>query len=60
MWQEIIVGLCVLGALIFLARRWLPGGKKKAGDCGSGCGSCSTTSCATPETSTKATDTPNR
>jgi hypothetical protein len=40
MWQEIIVGLCVLGALVFLLRRWLPGGQRKSASCGSGCGGC--------------------
>lgn len=60
MWQEIIVGLCVIGALVFLVRRWLPGGKKKAADCGSGCGSCSTSSsCATPAATDKARNTSN-
>lgn len=49
MWQEMIVGLCVIGALVFLVRRWLPIGKKKSAGCGSGCGGCaSTSSCQTP------------
>jgi len=38
MWQEIIVGICVLAALVFLLRRWWPFGKNKS-SCGS-CGSC--------------------
>lgn len=37
MWQEIIVGTCVLAAAYFVLRQWLPIGKKKTG----GCGSCS-------------------
>jgi hypothetical protein len=49
MWQEIIVGLCVIGALVFLVRRWLPMGKKKSAGCDSGCSGCaSTTACQTP------------
>ncbi|OZY86352.1 hypothetical protein CBP51_04810 [Cellvibrio mixtus] len=46
MWQEIIVGVCVLAAVIFLARRWIfPSAKKSAGcgGCG-GCGGCDKTS----------------
>jgi len=35
MWQEIIVGLCVLAALIFIVRRLL----KKNNSC-SGCSGC--------------------
>ena len=42
MWQEIIVALCVLAATYFVARQWLPIGKKKSSDCG-GCAGCSTT-----------------
>lgn len=37
MWQEVIVGLCVLAASYFVLRQWLPIGKKKAAGCG-GCG----------------------
>jgi hypothetical protein len=49
MWQEIIVGLIVLAALIFLARQWLPFAKKSTGSCG-GCGGCSTAnSCSNPD-----------
>jgi hypothetical protein len=51
MWQEIIVGICVLGALVFLVRRWLPVGRKKSAACGSGCGGCASTgstSCSIP------------
>ncbi len=43
MWQEIIVGLCVLLALIYLLHQWLPGLGKKSGDCG-GCSGCATSS----------------
>ncbi len=39
MWQEIIVGLCVLAALIFLLHRYLPIGRKKAAAC-DGCTGC--------------------
>lgn len=41
MWQEILVGIAVIAAILFLARRYLPMGKKKDG-CGScdGCGGC--------------------
>ena len=53
MWQEMIVGLCVIGALVFLVRRWLPVGKKKSTGCGSGCGGCtSTNTCQTQTDST--------
>lgn len=46
MWQEVIVGICVLAALVFLLRRWLFG--KKTSGCG-GCAGCDTTSsCKTP------------
>ena len=50
MWQEMIVGICVIAALIFLLRRWLPFfGNKNTGSCG-GCGGCSTdnNSCSNP------------
>lgn len=43
MWQEIIVGLCVLAAVVFLAKRWLPVFKSSKVGCDSGCGSCGTT-----------------
>lgn len=49
MWQEIIVGLCVLAAVYFLVRRWLFPAKKSAA-CG-GCSGCDKTpesSCANP------------
>lgn len=49
MWQEIIVGLCVLAAAYFLVRRWLFPTKKSAA-CG-GCSGCDKTpesSCANP------------
>lgn len=48
MWQEIIVGICVLAAAVFLLRHWLGLGKK-ASACG-GCSSCdktTNTSCST-------------
>lgn len=38
-WQEVIVGVCVLLAVIVVIKRVLPG--KSAGSCGSGCGGCS-------------------
>lgn len=49
MWQEVIVGLCVTAAVIFLLRRWLPFfGSKNTGSCG-GCGGCDTAkSCGNP------------
>lgn len=37
MWQELIVGLCVLLAIIFLIRYWVFNQKKSS--CG-GCSSC--------------------
>jgi len=37
MWQEIIVGICVLLAVVYVLRQWLPGLGRK----GSGCGGCS-------------------
>jgi len=55
MWQEIIVGCIVLGAVLYLTRQWLPfsktssGNKKSSGSCG-GCGGCNTAkSCSNPE-----------
>lgn len=50
MWQEIIVSICVVLAVIFLVRRWLFPAAKKSAACG-GCGGCestSTSSCANP------------
>lgn len=48
MWQEIIVGLCVFAAIVFLAWRWLPIKRKKTSGCDSGCGSCgSAKTCST-------------
>jgi hypothetical protein len=52
MWQEIIVGICVIAAFAFLAHRWLPFFKKKTAGCDTGCGGCSTTStssCSNPQ-----------
>jgi hypothetical protein len=40
MWQELIVGICVLVALAFLLRTYLPPfAKNKSGSCG-GCNGC--------------------
>jgi hypothetical protein len=50
MWQEVIVGLCVIAAVIFLVRRWLFPSANKSAACG-GCGGCdktSATSCNNP------------
>ncbi len=48
MWQEIIMGFIVLGAVAYLTRQWLPFGKKSSGSCG-GCGGCNTAkSCGNP------------
>jgi hypothetical protein len=48
MWQEVIVGICVLGAVIFLLRRWFFSPKKSAcGGC-SGCEKTSESSCSNP------------
>lgn len=49
MWQEIVVGVCVAGAALFLLRRWIFPGKKATG-CGgcSGCAKTSESSCSTP------------
>lgn len=48
-WQEIIVGICVLVAVIVVIKRILPG--KSAGSCGSGCGGCaSKPACSTSDT----------
>ncbi|QEI11757.1 FeoB-associated Cys-rich membrane protein [Cellvibrio japonicus] len=50
MWQEIIVGVCLIAAIIFLLRRWLFSGKPSA--CG-GCNSCDLPkakgNCSTPK-----------
>lgn len=45
MWQNIIVGLCVLAAVVFVARQWIPGLGKKSSDCG-GCNGSSSSSSA--------------
>jgi MinD superfamily P-loop ATPase len=37
MWQEIIVALCVISAIVFLLRKWFF--KKKTSSCG-GCSGC--------------------
>jgi hypothetical protein len=39
MWQELIVGICVLIAAVFLLRRYLPSSQGKSGACG-GCNGC--------------------
>ena len=49
MWQEVIVGLCVLTAVVFLLRRWFFTPKKPTA-CG-GCNQCDTpskTTCSKP------------
>lgn len=54
MWQELIVGICVLAAVIYLARRWLFPSAKKSAACG-GCGGCAKTSessCVNPSEKT--------
>lgn len=49
MWQEIIVGICVVFAVVFLVRRWLVPTAKKSASCG-GCGGCGTAKqCSNPE-----------
>ena len=49
MWQEIMMGFIVLGAVVYLARQWLQFGKKSSGSCG-GCGGCNTAKgCSNPE-----------
>jgi len=49
MWQEVIVGLCVITAAAFLARRWLPFFVSKNTSACGGCGGCDTAkSCANP------------
>jgi hypothetical protein len=55
LWQEMIVGICVLAAVVFLVRRWLfPSAKKSAacGGCG-GCGKTSDASCSNPTEKTQ-------
>ncbi|HSC68317.1 MAG TPA: FeoB-associated Cys-rich membrane protein [Cellvibrio sp.] len=49
-WQEVIVGVCVLTAVIFLVRRWIFPSAKKSAACGgcSGCAKTSESSCANP------------
>ncbi len=49
-WQETIVGICVIAAVVFLIRRWLFPSAKKSAACG-GCGGCDKTtasSCTNP------------
>jgi len=50
MWQEVIVGICVITAVLFLARRWIFPSAKKSASCGgcSGCAKTSDSNCATP------------
>jgi hypothetical protein len=50
MWQEIIVGICVVAAVLFLLKRWWPFGRSKS-SCNS-CGSCARES--SPADKTKA------
>lgn len=52
-WQELIVGFCVLTAMLFLLRRWFFAPKKSAacGGCG-GCDKTSESSCANPSEKT--------
>lgn len=55
LWQEMIVGICVLAAVIFLVRRWLFPSAKKSAACG-GCGGCDKTSdasCSNPTEKTQ-------
>lgn len=50
MWQELIVGICVVAAMVFLVRRWLFPSAKKSAACG-GCSGCDKTvgsSCSNP------------
>lgn len=53
MWQEIIVGICVLAAGYFVLRQWLPFANKKS----SGCGGCGTGGSGSSCTATKSCDT---
>ncbi|SHK05264.1 Virus attachment protein p12 family protein [Marinobacter antarcticus] len=62
MWQDIIVGICVLAAVFFVARQWIPGLGKKPSGCG-GCNGCSSSagSCRNgvePEASTRHSGSP--
>lgn len=55
MWQEVIVGICVIAAVIFLVRNWLFPSVKKSAACG-GCDGCTKTSessCANPTEKTQ-------
>lgn len=55
MWQEVIVGICVVAAVFFLIRRWIFPSAKKSAACG-GCGGCDKTSessCANPTEKTQ-------
>lgn len=40
MWQEILVGICVVAALLFVLKRYIPIGKKDSVAC-NGCSGCS-------------------
>lgn len=54
-WQELIVGICVLAAVVFLVHRWLFPSAKKSAACG-GCGGCDKTSdasCSNPTEKTQ-------
>ena len=49
MWQEVIVGIIVVAATYYVARQWLPIGKKSSGSCG-GCSGCDTAkTCGNPD-----------
>lgn len=46
MWQELIVGVCVSAAVLFLLRQYWPGKKRDAN--GHQCHGCSNDSCGKP------------
>jgi hypothetical protein len=59
MWQEIIVGICVLAAAYFVLRQWLPMGKKKTSGCGGcGTGSSNCTTAASTDSNSAGTSKP--
>jgi len=55
MWQNTIVGLCVLAAVFFVARQWVPGLGKKSSGCGS-CNGCSSSGNSTSSSSSSSAD----